>query len=93
MRPSWMLPHGQDIWTVFCVESRILRTGKLVLLIFLLLIDFVKGMEWIVPTYPVTTPYVNSMKCWTCEDGAENNYHCNRWAPDVWCPQGVHILL
>ncbi|XP_078572484.1 ly6/PLAUR domain-containing protein 6-like [Branchiostoma floridae x Branchiostoma japonicum] len=90
MLPSWMLPHiGQDIWTVFCVESRVERTGRLFLLIFLLLTDSVKGMEWIVPTYPVTTPYVNSMKCWTCVDGAENNYHCNRWAPDVWCPQGT----
>ncbi|XP_061840935.1 ly6/PLAUR domain-containing protein 6-like isoform X2 [Nerophis lumbriciformis] len=25
-------------------------------------------------------------KCFTCQDAADN-YECNRWAPDVYCPQ------
>ncbi|XP_028837485.1 ly6/PLAUR domain-containing protein 6 [Denticeps clupeoides] len=32
-----------------------------------------------------TTPYPGSFKCFTCEEAADN-YDCNRWAPDVYCP-------
>ncbi|XP_077717779.1 ly6/PLAUR domain-containing protein 6B isoform X1 [Canis aureus] len=32
------------------------------------------------------TPFPNSFKCFTCEN-AGDNYNCNRWAEDKWCPQ------
>ncbi|XP_048953206.1 ly6/PLAUR domain-containing protein 6B isoform X3 [Canis lupus dingo] len=35
------------------------------------------------------TPFPNSFKCFTCEN-AGDNYNCNRWAEDKWCPQTVH---
>ncbi|XP_056352335.1 ly6/PLAUR domain-containing protein 6B isoform X2 [Oenanthe melanoleuca] len=31
------------------------------------------------------TPFPNSFKCFTC-DNAVDNYNCNRWAEDRWCP-------
>ncbi|NXE70961.1 LYPD6 protein, partial [Calcarius ornatus] len=33
------------------------------------------------------TPYPHGFKCFTCEK-ASDNYECNRWAPDVYCPRG-----
>lgn len=33
------------------------------------------------------TPYPRGFKCFTCEK-ASDNYECNRWAPDVYCPRG-----
>ncbi|KAG8559994.1 hypothetical protein GDO81_017530 [Engystomops pustulosus] len=36
--------------------------------------------------YPSTTPYPGGFKCFTCEK-AKDNYECNRWAPDVYCPR------
>ncbi|CAB1327520.1 unnamed protein product, partial [Coregonus sp. 'balchen'] len=33
-----------------------------------------------------TTPYPGGFKCFTCKD-APDNYQCNRWAPDVYCPR------
>ncbi|XP_051666180.1 ly6/PLAUR domain-containing protein 6B isoform X1 [Manacus candei] len=32
------------------------------------------------------TPFPESFKCFTCEN-AEDNYSCNRWAEDRWCPE------
>ncbi|XP_051998878.1 ly6/PLAUR domain-containing protein 6 isoform X5 [Xyrauchen texanus] len=32
------------------------------------------------------TPYPGGFKCFTCED-APDNYECNRWAPDLYCPR------
>ncbi|NWW41822.1 LPD6B protein, partial [Panurus biarmicus] len=32
------------------------------------------------------TPFPNSFKCFTC-DKAVDNYNCNRWAEDRWCPE------
>ncbi|XP_066431292.1 ly6/PLAUR domain-containing protein 6 [Eleutherodactylus coqui] len=40
----------------------------------------------IVFLYPSTTPYPGGFKCFTCEK-ARDNYECNRWAPDVFCPR------
>ncbi|XP_075465531.1 ly6/PLAUR domain-containing protein 6 [Ascaphus truei] len=40
----------------------------------------------IVYLYPSTTPYPGGFKCFTCEK-ASDNYECNRWAPDVYCPR------
>ncbi|XP_051998875.1 ly6/PLAUR domain-containing protein 6 isoform X2 [Xyrauchen texanus] len=36
--------------------------------------------------HPSTTPYPGGFKCFTCED-APDNYECNRWAPDLYCPR------
>ena len=33
------------------------------------------------------TPFPNSFKCFTCER-ARDNYNCNIWAEDKWCPEG-----
>ncbi|XP_038607475.1 ly6/PLAUR domain-containing protein 6 isoform X2 [Tachyglossus aculeatus] len=46
----------------------------------------------IVYLHPSTTPYPGGFKCFTCEK-ATDNYDCNRWAPDVYCPRGLHCLL
>ncbi|XP_039769099.1 ly6/PLAUR domain-containing protein 6 isoform X2 [Ornithorhynchus anatinus] len=40
----------------------------------------------IVYLHPSTTPYPGGFKCFTCEKAADN-YDCNRWAPDVYCPR------
>ncbi|XP_040213952.1 ly6/PLAUR domain-containing protein 6 [Rana temporaria] len=40
----------------------------------------------IIYLYPSTTPYPGGFKCFTCEK-AKDNYECNRWAPDVYCPR------
>ncbi|XP_030628049.1 ly6/PLAUR domain-containing protein 6-like [Chanos chanos] len=42
----------------------------------------------IIYLHPSTTPYPGGFKCFTCED-AEDNYSCNRWAPDTYCPRGT----
>ncbi|XP_051566434.1 ly6/PLAUR domain-containing protein 6B-like [Myxocyprinus asiaticus] len=38
------------------------------------------------------TPYPKSFKCFTCEQ-ASDNYNCNRWAEDVWCPQNSQYCM
>ncbi|KAM4602168.1 ly6/PLAUR domain-containing protein 6-like [Polymixia lowei] len=38
--------------------------------------------------HPSTTPHPGGFKCFTCQDAADN-YECNRWAPDVFCPKGT----
>ncbi|XP_071602506.1 ly6/PLAUR domain-containing protein 6B [Heliangelus exortis] len=38
------------------------------------------------------TPFPNSFKCFTC-DNAEDNYSCNRWAEDRWCPESTRYCL
>ncbi|KAL6115368.1 lypd6 [Pungitius sinensis] len=40
----------------------------------------------IILLHPSTTPHPGGFKCFTCEDAADN-YECNRWAPDVYCPK------
>lgn len=40
----------------------------------------------IIMLHPSTTPHPGAFKCFTCQDAADN-YECNRWAPDVYCPQ------
>uniref|UniRef100_A0A8C6SHH0 LY6/PLAUR domain containing 6 n=1 Tax=Neogobius melanostomus TaxID=47308 RepID=A0A8C6SHH0_9GOBI len=32
------------------------------------------------------TPYPGGFKCFTCQE-ARDNYECNRWAPDRYCPK------
>ncbi|KAM6986619.1 ly6/PLAUR domain-containing protein 6 [Aplochiton taeniatus] len=39
----------------------------------------------IIYLHPSTTPFPGGFKCFTCEE-APDNYECNRWAPDVYCP-------
>ncbi|XP_069786606.1 ly6/PLAUR domain-containing protein 6 isoform X2 [Narcine bancroftii] len=43
----------------------------------------------IIYLHPSTTPYPGGFKCFTCENAADN-YECNRWAPDVYCPRETH---
>ncbi|XP_010214411.1 PREDICTED: ly6/PLAUR domain-containing protein 6B [Tinamus guttatus] len=38
------------------------------------------------------TPFPNSFKCFTCEN-AVDNYNCNRWAEDRWCPESTRYCL
>uniref|UniRef100_A0A8C5MW61 LY6/PLAUR domain containing 6 n=1 Tax=Leptobrachium leishanense TaxID=445787 RepID=A0A8C5MW61_9ANUR len=40
----------------------------------------------IIHLYPSTTPYPGGFKCFTCENAADN-FECNRWAPDLYCPR------
>ncbi|KAK7893614.1 hypothetical protein WMY93_022766 [Mugilogobius chulae] len=40
----------------------------------------------IVQLHPSTTPHPGSFKCFTCQE-ARDNYECNRWAPDLYCPK------
>ncbi|XP_069472597.1 ly6/PLAUR domain-containing protein 6 [Ambystoma mexicanum] len=40
----------------------------------------------IIYLHPSTTPYPGGFKCFTCEN-AVDNYECNRWAPDFYCPR------
>ncbi|XP_052368029.1 ly6/PLAUR domain-containing protein 6-like [Oncorhynchus keta] len=40
----------------------------------------------IILLHPSTTPHPGGFKCFTCKD-APDNYECNRWAPDVYCPR------
>ncbi|KAG2459320.1 KIF5C protein, partial [Polypterus senegalus] len=37
-------------------------------------------------TAQIATPYPGGFKCFTCEN-ASDNYECNRWAPDFYCPR------
>uniref|UniRef100_A0AAY5EFL2 LY6/PLAUR domain containing 6B n=1 Tax=Electrophorus electricus TaxID=8005 RepID=A0AAY5EFL2_ELEEL len=39
-----------------------------------------------------STPYPRSFKCFTCEQ-ASDNYSCNRWAEDKWCPQNTKYCM
>ncbi|KAJ0062454.1 hypothetical protein NL108_013443, partial [Boleophthalmus pectinirostris] len=32
------------------------------------------------------TPHPGGFKCFTCQE-AKDNYECNRWAPDLYCPK------
>ncbi|XP_037552643.1 ly6/PLAUR domain-containing protein 6-like [Nematolebias whitei] len=47
-------------------------------------------MEDIVHLHPSTTPHPGAFKCFTCRDAADN-YECNRWAPDVFCPEDTRF--
>nr|XP_032625426.1 ly6/PLAUR domain-containing protein 6B isoform X2 [Chelonoidis abingdonii] len=38
------------------------------------------------------TPFPNSFKCFTCAN-AVDNYNCNRWAEDKWCPENTEYCL
>ncbi|KAM9820710.1 ly6/PLAUR domain-containing protein 6-like [Neosynchiropus ocellatus] len=40
----------------------------------------------IIRLHPSTTPFPGGFKCFTCLEAADN-YECNRWAPDVYCPR------
>ncbi|XP_078232898.1 ly6/PLAUR domain-containing protein 6B isoform X2 [Pogona vitticeps] len=38
------------------------------------------------------TPFPSSFKCFTC-DNVVDNYNCNRWAEDKWCPPNTQYCL
>ncbi|KAF4080166.1 hypothetical protein AMELA_G00167390 [Ameiurus melas] len=44
----------------------------------------------IVQLHLSATPHPGGFKCFTCED-AEDNYSCNRWAPDKYCPRDTEF--
>ncbi|KAK1165775.1 ly6/PLAUR domain-containing protein 6-like [Acipenser oxyrinchus oxyrinchus] len=46
----------------------------------------------IIYLHPSTTPYPGGFKCFTCEN-ASDNYECNRWAPDVYCPRATRYCF
>ncbi|KAM6945364.1 ly6/PLAUR domain-containing protein 6-like [Aplochiton taeniatus] len=43
-------------------------------------------MKDIIFLHPSTTPHPRAFKCFTCRD-ALDNYQCNRWSPDAYCPR------
>ncbi|KAM9328652.1 ly6/PLAUR domain-containing protein 6 [Pholidichthys leucotaenia] len=49
-------------------------------------------MKDIVQLHPSTTPHPRAFKCFTCQ-GAADNYECNRWAPDVYCPKDTRYCV
>ncbi|KAL7890757.1 hypothetical protein AOLI_G00002330 [Acnodon oligacanthus] len=46
----------------------------------------------IINLHPSATPYPGGFKCFTCED-ADDNYSCNRWAPDQYCPEEADSVM
>ncbi|XP_007257605.3 ly6/PLAUR domain-containing protein 6 [Astyanax mexicanus] len=44
----------------------------------------------IIKLHSSATPYPGGFKCFTCEE-AEDNYSCNRWAPDHFCPKNTRF--
>ncbi|XP_048880378.1 ly6/PLAUR domain-containing protein 6B [Brienomyrus brachyistius] len=38
------------------------------------------------------TPFPRSFKCFTCEQESDN-YNCNRWAEDKWCPENTRFCM
>lgn len=40
----------------------------------------------IVHLHSSTTPHPGAFKCFTCQEAADN-YECNRWASDIYCPK------
>ncbi|XP_026529280.1 ly6/PLAUR domain-containing protein 6B [Notechis scutatus] len=38
------------------------------------------------------TPFPSSFKCFTC-DNVIDNFNCNRWAEDKWCPRNTQYCL
>ncbi|XP_019645961.1 PREDICTED: ly6/PLAUR domain-containing protein 6B-like [Branchiostoma belcheri] len=73
------------------MESQLEMVSLLLLwLVSLVSCQGAKNFDWHAAyDFPSSTPFPDSMKCWTCVDGADDNYNCNRWAPDVWCPEGT----
>ncbi|KAL0963912.1 hypothetical protein UPYG_G00315270 [Umbra pygmaea] len=62
-------------------------------LLLMVIADWVKTVQSkdfseqdIIYLHPSTTPFPGGFKCFTCEE-ASDNYECNRWAPDLYCPQ------
>ncbi|KAG7501989.1 hypothetical protein JOB18_011360 [Solea senegalensis] len=63
------------------------------LLLLIVILDLLKschGRDFteqdLIFLYPSSTPFPGGFKCFTCED-EQDNFECNRWAPDVYCPR------
>ncbi|XP_069580959.1 ly6/PLAUR domain-containing protein 6 [Brachyistius frenatus] len=63
------------------------------LLLLTIILDLLKSLQSrdftdqdIISLHPSTTPFPGGFKCFTCEN-AQDNFECNRWAPDVFCPR------
>lgn len=68
-----------------CVCKHLNQMFKVVFYGFLLLLFFFFVNLLYFNTFKAT-PFPNSFKCFTC-DNAVDNYNCNRWAEDRWCPE------
>ncbi|KAL2081176.1 hypothetical protein ACEWY4_023029 [Coilia grayii] len=68
----------------------------IVLMVFADWMDCAHAREFtendIIFLHPSTTPYPGGFKCFTCED-AQDNYECNRWAPDLYCPKDARYCF
>ncbi|XP_013918236.1 PREDICTED: ly6/PLAUR domain-containing protein 6B [Thamnophis sirtalis] len=49
-------------------------------------------LEWYHLEKGRATPFPSSFKCFTC-DNVIDNFNCNRWAEDKWCPQNTQYCL
>ncbi|XP_058510788.1 ly6/PLAUR domain-containing protein 6-like [Solea solea] len=63
------------------------------LLLLIAILDLLKSChsrdfteQDVILLYPSSTPFPGGFKCFTCED-EQDNFECNRWAPDVYCPR------
>uniref|UniRef100_A0A1A8FYK4 LY6/PLAUR domain containing 6 n=1 Tax=Nothobranchius korthausae TaxID=1143690 RepID=A0A1A8FYK4_9TELE len=71
------------------MEARPTAARILILMIVFSRLKTVRSRDFtikdIIHLHPSTTPHPGGFKCFTCQDAADN-YECNRWAPDVYCP-------
>uniref|UniRef100_A0A1A8AM19 LY6/PLAUR domain containing 6 n=1 Tax=Nothobranchius furzeri TaxID=105023 RepID=A0A1A8AM19_NOTFU len=71
------------------MEARPTAARILILMIVFSRLKTVRSRDFtikdIIHLHPSTTPHPGGFKCFTCQDAADN-YECNRWAPDIYCP-------
>ncbi|XP_059417857.1 ly6/PLAUR domain-containing protein 6B-like isoform X1 [Carassius carassius] len=89
-------PHGVNISVLNMAADLALVSVLIQLLVDLVQSDSIDFYN-IMPAAEVfmsctATPYPKSFKCFTCEQ-ASDNYRCNRWAEDVWCPQNTQYCM
>nr|XP_048282224.1 ly6/PLAUR domain-containing protein 6B [Myodes glareolus]XP_048282225.1 ly6/PLAUR domain-containing protein 6B [Myodes glareolus]XP_048282226.1 ly6/PLAUR domain-containing protein 6B [Myodes glareolus] len=87
---SWACPMREVRMLLLC---HALAVTILQILIFSENWAFAKNINFYNVRPPLDpTPFPNSFKCFTCEN-AGDNYNCNRWAEDKWCPQDTQYCL
>ncbi|XP_038645913.1 ly6/PLAUR domain-containing protein 6B isoform X1 [Scyliorhinus canicula] len=75
------------------ITHHLARVVLFQLLIYLVDRGFTRNVNFHNVRPPMSpTPFPNSFKCFTC-NSALNNYECNRWAEDKWCPQHTEYCL
>uniref|UniRef100_A0A8C6X7M0 LY6/PLAUR domain containing 6B n=1 Tax=Naja naja TaxID=35670 RepID=A0A8C6X7M0_NAJNA len=70
-------------WSEYIDGMPLLRHMRAVAFVQILLVSG----NWILPV-----PVLCSFKCFTC-DNVIDNFNCNRWAEDKWCPQNTQYCL